>query len=69
MLKLCSVRWVNCEYFEVLPCAATFADLCEAVIRGQFLHMHFDGVAVRSRRIFDFFDRDFVDLGELHYLA
>ncbi len=56
--------------FQGIPCAAAFADLYEVVIRGQFLHMHFDGVAVRPRRILYFLDRDLVaGLGELQYLA
>ena len=33
--------------FQGILRAAAFADLHEVVIRGQFLHMHFDGVAVR----------------------
>ena len=53
-----------------MPCDAAFADLDEVVIRGRFLYMHFDGVAIRPRRTLYFLDRDFgAGLVEPQYLA
>ena len=56
--------------FQGIPRAAAFADLRQVAIPGQLFYMHFDGVAVRPRRLFDFLDRDFAArLSEIQNLA